>query len=111
MAGRASPLFGKPLCDLSLIGRLACALIDAPHEVSFFSGSEFAFCPELLDLIVRQVLDSYEQILDLTDPDQLVELDLDCRVIAVLRVLKIRNTIRNVTMVVPVLITNCHVSE
>ena len=56
------------------------------------------------------MLDSDQRIPRRADPDQLVELHLDRGAIAVLGIL-FENTIRNVTMVVPVLITSCHVSE
>ena len=58
------------------------------------------------------------EILDVDQPvarafhrrHQLVELELDRQRVLVLR-RWIRNTIRNVTIVVPVLMTSCHVSE
>ena len=44
------------------------------------------------------------------DADELIELEMQRRAVAVLGIW-IRNTIRNVTIVVPVLMTSCQVSE
>lgn len=56
------------------------------------------------------MLDSDEGILDGACSDQFIQLHLDGCAVAVLRVLD-QETIRNVTMVVPVLMTRCQVSE
>lgn len=56
------------------------------------------------------MLDSDEGILDGACSDQFIQLHLDGCAVPVLRVLD-QETIRNVTMVVPVLMTSCQVSE
>jgi hypothetical protein len=72
-----------------------------------------------LDALVAHVLDRFfSQFLDphlgiasiLRGANRLVELCLECGTIPVLGILD-ENTIRNVTIVVPVLIISCHVSE
>ena len=65
---------------------------------------------DLLDLGFGQVLDADEMVVRLADPDQFVELGLDAAP-SRFWVFWIRNTIRKVMIVVPVLMTSCQVSE
>jgi hypothetical protein len=51
-----------------------------------------------------------KELMRSADADEVVELDLDRRAVAVLGILD-QNTIKKVTMVVPVLMTSCQVSE
>ena len=54
------------------------------------------------------MLNADERIVRSADPNELVEFDLNGSTISVLR-FSMRKTIRKVTMVVPVLMTSCHV--
>ncbi len=66
---------------------------------------------QLGQLFVGQVLDDQHAVAgSFQAADDLVELQVDRARIAVLRVLN-KEDLKNVTMVVPVLITSCHVSE
>ena len=65
--------------------------------------------PKSVQLILFKLLEVKKRIVRaLGRPEQFVELYLDCLSVAVLCVL--RNTIRNVTIVVAVFMTSCHVS-
>ena len=67
--------------------------------------------PEQLDLVVGEMFDANELLARIVDcSKQLVELGLHRRP-SRFCVFWIKNTMRKVTIVVPVLITSCHVSE
>jgi hypothetical protein len=66
---------------------------------------------QLIELKIAEVLDVDHLIVRLVHgADQFVQLEIDGARVAVLRVLN-EEDIRNVTIVVPVLITSCQVSE
>ena len=81
-----------------------------------FPGFEDGFRPPLVfalyvfQLFVRQVLQPHKRIVRFADANEFVQLTW---IAAESRFCEFwfRNTIRNVTMVVPVLITSCQVSE
>ena len=65
---------------------------------------------DAIQVLVVELFEVEQRVVRAVDrADQLVELDLD-RLGSRFCVFWIRNTIRNVTIVVPVLMTSCHVS-
>ena len=52
-------------------------------------GADFAAVADILQLGVREMLYTDERIVDLADSDQLVEFDLNCRVVAIAKFYKI----------------------
>jgi hypothetical protein len=85
--------------------------LSAGGIVRLFSGELGETPLEIFQFGFGEVL-QVEQLVarTFTDADQLIELEMQCSAITVLRVLN-KNTIRNVTIVVPVLMTSCQVSE
>jgi hypothetical protein len=100
------------------IGSASRRSADTPDSfVSFLLCARFAFLTKLVDLILGQMLDPDEHVFDLTHPDELIKLDLNSGTVAVLRVLNQEDHQKRydgrsgITMVVPVLMMSCQVSE
>jgi hypothetical protein len=67
---------------------------------------------DVLHLLLGELLKPQQAVARLSvDPDEFIELELKRPCVAVLGVFWIRNTIRKVTIVVPVLMMSCHVSD
>ena len=95
----------------------ACAIcsITSPfahfaHSLAAALGSSFTPASNFFDLFLREVFNADQCVSRLADSDQFIEFNLYRRTIPILRVLN-EETIRNVTIVVPVLMISCHVSE
>ena len=110
---RAEHFVPKSYSDPATFRRSFCLFSPAtpPSPGSGGLRSFRAFHTELFNLGLGKMLNSHERVLRGAGANQLVQLCLDGRAVAIFWVFWIRNTIKKVTIVVPVLMTNCHVSE
>ena len=105
---RGGLALSRPHRSIGRPPRLFAGLLNGDLSDFFCLCAGFALGPDFLEFIMGQMFNSNEGITSRADADQFIELDLDRGAVAVLG---IKNTIKNVTIVVPVLMTSCQVSE